>query len=214
MNAKKPVRVVIVEDDPGFLENVNLLFVDTPLIEVAGLYTTGKDAIKGILKKRPDAALIDLGLPDISGVEIIKEISKKGCNTELLVLTVYNDDEHLFSAIKAGAVGYIVKNEASLPEIVGAIDEAVRGGAPMSMDIARRILNEFRDIPEKLRRPEIKAITKRETEVLEYLSKGYNTRKTADALYISYETVRSHQKNIYRKLQVNSLLEAVTLFRG
>ncbi len=161
MDAKKPVRVVIVEDDPRFLESVSLLFVDTPSIEVAGSYTTGKDAIKGIIEKRPDVALIDLGLPDISGVEIIKEISEKGCNTELLVLTVYNDDEHLFSAIKAGAVGYIVKNEASLSEIVSAIDEAVKGGAPMSMDMARRILNEFREIPKKLRRPEIKALTKR-----------------------------------------------------
>lgn len=208
-----PVNVVIVEDDQRFLESLRLLFNNTPSIKLSGAYSTGKDAIKGITGKYPEVALIDLGLPDMPGVDVIREVSRSGCNTEMLVLTVYNDDEHLFPALKAGASGYIVKDEASMTEIAGAVDEVIRGGAPMSMEIARRILNEFRRGPAKPKRPELKLLTKRETEVLEQLSKGYNTRKTADALYISYETVRCHQKNIYGKLQVNSLIEAVAVFR-
>jgi len=208
-----PIKLAIVEDDRRFLESLRLLIMDIPSIEIVGTYSTGNDAVKGIIEKCPDVALIDLGLPDIPGVEVIKRISEKCSGTELLVLTVYNDDRHLFSALRAGAVGYIVKDEATHSEIVKAIDEAVKGGAPMSMDIARRILNEFQNQPERLPDPAINDLTKREIEVLEYLSRGYTARKTADALFISYETVRSHQKNIYRKLQVNSLVEAVVLLR-
>ena len=208
-----PIKLAIVEDDRRFLESLRLLIMDTPSIEIVGTYSTGNHAIRGIIDKCPDVALIDLGLPDIPGVEVIKRISEKCSGTELLVLTVYNDDRHLFAALRAGAVGYIVKDEATHSEIVKAINEAVKGGAPMSMEIARRMLTEFQKQPERLPDPAINQLTKREIEVLEYLSRGYTARKTADALFISYETVRSHQKNIYRKLQVNSLVEAVVLLR-
>jgi len=208
-----PISTVIVEDDHQFLAGLMLLFKDNSAIELAGVYSRGKDAVVGIIERSPDVALIDLGLPDISGVDVIRELRMKNCRTEMIVLTVYNDDEHLFPALKAGASGYIVKDEVSMDEIIGAIKEVVRGGAPMSMEIARRILHEFREGAERSRRPELELLTKREKEVLEYLSKGYNARKVAETLCISYETVRCHQKNIYRKLQVNSLIEAVAVFR-
>ncbi len=104
-----PIRVVIIEDNPKFLEEVSLLLDDSSAIEVIGKYITGKDGINGILEKKPDIALVDLKLPDISGIEVIKTVSGKECKTELLVLTFFDDDEHLFSALKAGANGYILK---------------------------------------------------------------------------------------------------------
>lgn len=137
-----PIRVAIVEDDLKFLEGVSLMLGDSPSIKVVGKFTRGRDAIQGILEKRPDVALVDLELPDISGAEVIKAVLEKGCGTELLVLSCWEDDGHLFSALRAGAGGYIVKNEAS--RVVKAIEEVVNGGAPMSMGIARRVLSSRR----------------------------------------------------------------------
>jgi len=204
------IRIVVVEDDIQYLEEITLLLKSSS-IDIIGTYTTGKSGLKGILEKRPQVALIDLGLPDISGLEIIKEIFNKDFETELLVLTVYDDDEHLFSALKSGAVGYIVKSEATPSDIVKAIKEVVRGGAPMSPGIARKILKTFR---EDKKRKNFKDLTSREKEILEYLSRGFGPKKVAQLLNISYETVRVHLKNIYRKLQVNSLIEAIAVYRG
>ncbi len=204
------IRIVVVEDDIQYLEEITLLLKSSS-IDIIGTYTTGKSGLKGILEKRPQVALIDLGLPDISGIEIIREIFNKDFETELLVLTVYDDDEHLFSALKSGAVGYIVKSEATPSDIVKAIKEVVRGGAPMSPGIARKILKTFR---EDKKRKIFKDLTSREKEILEYLSRGFGPKKVAQLLNISYETVRVHLKNIYRKLQVNSLIEAIAVYRG
>ncbi len=207
------IKVVIVEDDIQFLEEIALL-LELSNIEVVGKYHTGREGVKGILRKRPDVALIDLGLPDISGMEVVRGVLEKGSKTEMLVLTVYDDDEHLFSALKAGAVGYIVKSEISFPEVVDAVKEVVRGGAPMSSGIARRILKAFREEKDREKSKVLQQLTLREKEILECLSRGFSTRKTAQLLGISYETVRVHLKNIYRKLQVNSLIEALAVFKG
>jgi len=206
-----PIQIAIVEDDLRFLEELRFLLDGSPFIQIIGTYTTGKEAIKGIIEKCPDVALIDLGLPDISGIEVIKAIFKKHCNTELVVLTVYDDDEHLFSALKAGATGYIVKDEISLSEITRVVKEVINGGAPMSRGIAKRVLNEFRNIY-KDTQPKFQNLTNRETEILNYLAKGYTPKKLAEILNISYETVRSHLKNIYRKLRANSMIEALAKF--
>lgn len=209
-----PIRVVIVEDDLRFLEGLCLLLEGSPSIEVVGRFTKGGDAIMGILEKCPDVALIDLGLPDISGVEVIRRIKERGLKTESLVLTIYDDDEHLFQALRAGAAGYIVKSEASLSEVAKVMEEVIKGWARIPMGIARRILAELRESPEKDSAPELKSLTKRELEILQLLAKGYGTREIADTLSIGYETVRRHQKNIYKKLQVNSMIESVALFKG
>lgn len=208
------IRVAVLENDRRYRDSLSLVFKNNPSIEPVGWYSAGKEAIQGILDNHPDVALVDLGLPDISGVEVIQEVIRRGCKTDLLVLTVYNDDAHLFSALEAGAVGYILKGEASPAEIVHAVQDTVRGGAPMSMTLARRILKELRSKADAARKPELRELTRREIELLEHLSRGFSTRKAAEALNISYDTVRSHQKNIYRKLRVNSVLEAVAVFRG
>lgn len=210
----KKIRVALVEDNLNFLEGINALLVDSPLIESLGQYTRGRDAITGIIETCPEIALIDLGLPDIKGIEVIEKVSEAGCNTEFLILTVCDDDASLFSALRAGAVGYLVKSEASHSEILKAIQEVINGGAPMSVGIARRIIQEFQAVQRRPKNPKVQDLTSREREILELVSKGFTTRRVADALCVSYETVRHHQKAIYRKLQVHSLVEAVAAFRG
>lgn len=207
-----PIRVAIVENDPKYLNGVNRLLQSLPSMEVVGKFTRGEEAIQGIGEKRPDVAFIDLGLPDKPGEEVIRAVSAKGCRTELLVLTRYDDDEHLFAALRAGATGYIVKSQVSPSELARAVEEAMRGGAPMSMGIARRVLKEFGKIPPKGERPEFRELTRREVEVLELLAQGYSRRKIATFLGISEETVHSLLKSIYEKLHVNKALEAAAVY--
>jgi len=207
-------RVALVEDNCTFRAELEGLLANASLIEVVGTYTKGEEAIEGIIALRPEVALIDLGLPDMSGIEIIQHLVAEKCMTECVVLTIFDDDDHLFPALQVGAVGYIVKSEISLPEVMTAIQEVTQGGAPMSFSIARRILQEFKTPRRPAKQAQGQHLTKREVEILKYVEQGFTTRKVAEVLYIDYKTVRSHQKNIYRKLQVHSLVEAVAVFRG
>ena len=158
------IQIAIVEDDPQFLGEVGLLLEGSPSLEVVGQFTRGREAIEGIVEKRPRVALIDLGLPDLSGVEVIRAVSERGSGTELLALTVYDDDDHLFAALRAGAVGYIVKGEMSLPEVLKTVEDVIGGRASMSMGLARRILEAFREVPRKEQKAELQGLTERELD--------------------------------------------------
>jgi len=127
------IRVALVEDNHQFLAELCTLLAEVPFIETVGSYTTGKAALTGIVRTCPDVALIDLGLPDFSGIELIWSLAERRCSTECLALTAYVDDAHLFAALEAGAVGYLVKDEASLATLVQVIQEAKDGGAPVSL---------------------------------------------------------------------------------
>jgi len=205
------IRVALVDDNKEFLGELAAFLEHAPETQVVGRFTTAHDALAGIPLSRPDVALVDLGLPDRSGIDVIENLSRNGLSTEFLVLTVYDDDQHLFPALKAGAVGYIVKETATHTTLIDSIREATQGGAPMSLGIARRVLTNFHTPP--ARDPRWECLSEREVEVLEYLAKGYHTKRVATLLNIAYGTVRCHQKNIYKKLHVNSLLEAVTRFQ-
>jgi DNA-binding NarL/FixJ family response regulator len=211
MDKDGPIRVAVVEDNAEFRDELCALLAAAPATELAGRYATGAAALAGISNARPDVTLIDLGLPDLSGVEVIRRLRSNEVPTEFLVITVYDDDQHLFAALEAGAVGYIVKERAVNAELIAAIEEAVQGGAPMSLGIARRVLARFRRSAEN--QAPLPELTRREREVLEHLAGGFNAKKAAEMLGITYATIRCHQKSIYRKLHVNSLLEAVTVFR-
>lgn len=209
---EEPIRVAVVEDNTEFLDELCALLAASPSTALVGRYTNGVDAIAGIARERPDVTLIDLGLPDVTGVDVIRQLRRANVGTEFLVITVYDDDRHLFAALEAGAAGYIVKERAAEAALVAAIEEAVQGGAPMSFGIARRVLARFHHHDEDA--PPLPELTRREHEVLEHLANGFNTKKAAEMLNISYGTIRCHQKSIYRKLHVSSLLEAVTVFRN
>ncbi len=212
MKNTRPIEVAIVEDNKRYLDELGQLLTNSPGIQVVGQYVNGKDACKEITHLNPDVTLIDIDLPDISGVDVIERVSSQGCPTEFLVLTVYDDDAHLFSALQAGAVGYIIKGSTSLQEIESAIREVVDGGAPMSRVIAKRVLETFHPSPQNSRKTKFDELTKREIQILEYIKRGYSTKKVAEELHISYETVRTHLKNIYQKLHVHTLVEAMLLY--
>jgi DNA-binding NarL/FixJ family response regulator len=208
------IRIALVEDNRQFLAEVSALLAEVSEFEVVGAYPTGEAALSGIVQTRPDIALVDIGLPGISGVEVVRGLAERDCSTECLVLTAFDDDAHLFAALAAGAVGYIVKDEASLQALVDLIQEAKSGGAPMSLGIARRVLDTFRVGPREAAAPSVENLTAREREILEYRVQGFSTKKVAQALHISYETVRRHQKTIYEKLHVHSMVEAIAMVSG
>jgi DNA-binding NarL/FixJ family response regulator len=212
VNRERSIDVAIVEDNTRYLDELGLLLGNTENLRVVGQYSSGKEAVEQITKLNPDVTLIDIELPDISGVEVIEQVSSRGCPTEFLVLTVYDDDAHLFSALQAGAVGYIVKGSTSLKEIESAIHEVIDGGAPMSRVIAKRVLETFKSASPNARKTKFDELTKREIQILEYIKLGYSTKKVGEELQISYETVRTHLKNIYQKLHVHTLVEAMLVF--
>lgn len=212
LNRERSIDVAIVEDNKRYLDELALLLGNAENLRVVGQYGNGKDAVDQITKLNPDVTLIDIELPDISGVEVIEQVSSRGCPTEFLVLTVYDDDAHLFSALQAGAVGYIVKGSTSLQEIESAIHEVIDGGAPMSRVIAKRVLETFKSAAPNARKTKFDELTKREIQILEYIKLGYSTKKVGEELQISYETVRTHLKNIYQKLHVHTLVEAMLVF--
>lgn len=212
INSSRPViEVALVEDNERYLNELSSLLSECIDIKIIGKYKQGRQAVEEIISKRPDVTLIDMELPDISGVEVIKTVSEVGCTTEFLVLTVYEDDAHLFPALQAGALGYILKGSTSLDEVVQAIHDVIDGGAPMSSSIAKRVLETFKNV-RPAKKAKFQDLTKRELQILEYVNRGYSTRKVADDLHISYETVRSHLKNIYQKLHVHTAVEALLLY--
>ena len=197
------IRVAIVEDDADVRESLRLLIGDDPGFSVVGDFGDCESALSALPATRPEVVLMDLDLPGISGIEGIRRLRAWNSPPDVLVLTIIEKDDALFQALRAGACGYLVKNDA-LEQVLEAIREVHRGGAPMSTQIARRVVESMRSQPTKA-----SPLTPRENEVLAELCKGHSYRTISDALFISEETVRRHLKNIYRKLEVHSKSEAV-----
>jgi DNA-binding NarL/FixJ family response regulator len=197
----RSLRVVVIEDDSVIREGfTNLINQSDNLICIAS-YDNCEEAIKNLVKDDPQIILMDIGLPGISGIEGTRRIKKIQTNIEIIVVTVHNDDIKVFDALCAGASGYLTKN-VSPENLLNAIDEVSNGGAPMSTNIARMVIKSFQKNAES-------PLSSRETEVLQLLGRGKSYTMIADDLFIDKETVRSHIKNIYRKLEVSSKAEAI-----
>lgn len=197
----KLVRIVIVEDDSIIREGFVSVIEEQENFICTGSYDTCEDAIKNFEKDSPDIILMDIELPGISGIEGIRRIKKVYPATDFIVITVHEDDEKVFDALCAGASGYLTKNITS-QKLVDSIVEVRNGGAPMSTGIARRVINSFHKSTES-------PLSPRETEILSHLSRGKSYSMIADELFINKETVRTHIKNIYQKLNVNSKAAAL-----
>jgi DNA-binding NarL/FixJ family response regulator len=206
-----PIRFAIVEDNPGTRRNlVELLSGDSGL-HCLDSYPTGEAALLGIPNQTPDVALVDINLPGISGIECVALLKKKLPELRVLMLTTYEDSDLIFSSLRAGASGYLLK-DTTPSELIHAIEQVHAGGAPMSMQVARKVVDHFHHIQQPL--SEMESLTKREQELLALLAKGYFYKEIAEQLGITLNTVRTHVHAIYEKLHVQSRTEAAIKFLG
>jgi DNA-binding NarL/FixJ family response regulator len=212
-----PTSVLIVEDEPEFLRRfTNAVLLDPELV-LAGTAGTARAAIAMLEAASPDVILLDLGLPDLDGVEVIRQAMRRPRACEVLVVSMFDDDQHVLDSIEAGAAGYLLKD--ALPEsVVTSIRELRCGGSPISPGIARRILQRFRVAlgPARAALPSrnghgssASPLTERETELLRLTAKGLSFDTISELMGISPHTVVAHVRKIYRKLAVHSRGEAV-----
>jgi DNA-binding NarL/FixJ family response regulator len=200
-------RISIVEDDRETRERLVELLSKAELYEIEGVFGTVSEASKQLPILKPDVLLLDLGLPDGSGIELITQVREKRLDTLALVISGFHDEHRVFEALEAGAKGYILKHEEE-QNVLKSIATILDGGAPISPTIAKLMLNRFsrstlqiESLPEHL--------TERQLKILKFLSQGFTAKEISEKLTISYYTVTTHIKNIYEKLQVNSRIEAL-----
>lgn len=202
------MRLVLVEDDPILLESLKLLLSGEPDITVVGAFSRAEDALRSLKKVAPEVMLADLGLPGMSGIELIKKAKEELPELEIMAHTVFEDRENVFSAIKAGSSGYILKG-SSPREIVEAIYEINKGGAPMSPKIARKVIQEFQEDSGE----DEYVLSQRERNIVKCIEQGLTYKAIAIRLSISSHTVHTHIKNIYEKLQAKDRGEALVKAR-
>ena len=201
-----PIKVAIVEDQPDVRKGLRILIDTTPGFQCVICDASMEQALASMDSASPDVALVDIGLPGMSGLDGIRRIRELHPNVLPLMLTVYDDDQRIFAAMCAGACGYLLKK--SPPErLIQAIEELVNGGAPMSPEVARRVVSLFRQF-----RPPDSAmyrLTPQEQKLLKLLGDGHHYKTAASEMGLSVHTVHFHMRSIYQKLEVHSKSEAV-----
>jgi DNA-binding NarL/FixJ family response regulator len=204
------IRIAVVEDHDDTRENLQRLFNQEPGLQLLCACASAHEAMERIPPCQPDVVLMDIHLPEISGIECVARLKQRLPALHVLMWTVYEDDELILSALKAGASGYLLKRTPPA-RLVEAVAEVRNGGAPMSGEIARKVVASFHASPPSTA---AEALTQREEEVLRLLARGFVAKEVAAQLGISYDTVRTHLKHIYEKLHVRSRTEAVLKFLG
>lgn len=206
----RPISVALVEDDDGARARLVASICAEPTMRLAGDWRTGAEALAHLATEAPDVLLVDLGLPDMSGLEVVRATAARHAQCDILVVTVFGDEETVLAALEAGARGYLLKGAASR-DIREDIRELRHGGSPLSPVIARQVLKRLQgraaraapaDNAEAL-------LTAREHEILNAIARGFSYAETARLLGISIQTVHTHLKHVYRKLAVHSKTEAV-----
>lgn len=201
------IKILAYEDRDSMRDSIKMLLSTVIEFNLLEIFGSCKNVLQQIDEFRPDVILMDIDLPGINGIEAVKMIKNKFPELFIIMLTVFEDDDKIFESIKAGANSYILKKNIPM-ELSSAIINTSNGGASISPGIAGKVLNAFRKIessPDKKKY----GLSKREFEVLGYLVKGFSYKMIANETFVSIETIRSHIKNIYIKLQVNSATEAV-----
>lgn len=204
-----PIKVSVVEDIPELRTGLVSLLEWDERFEAVSSHHDADSAIDHIIAMQPDIVVMDINLPGMNGIQCVNALKKDCPKTQFIMFTIYEDDEHLFNALEAGASGYILK-KASQNKILDSIEELYNGGAPMSTSIARKVINRFKE-PEK---KEALNITDREKEILTLLSKGLLYKEIGEQLHITTGTVKQHIHNIYEKLHVQNRTEAINKFIG
>jgi DNA-binding NarL/FixJ family response regulator len=199
------IKVAIIEDQVKFRQCLEVLIDGTEGFQCAGAFRSMEEALDKISRDTPDVVLADIGLPGMSGIEGVRVLSASHPGLQVLMLTVYDDDERIFDALCAGACGYLLKKTPP-SRLLEAVKEAAGGGAPMTPEVARRVIKLFREIHPPERDCEL---TPHEIRLLNMLVAGHNYRTAAAELGVTSHTVAFHLQNIYQKLHVHSKTEAV-----
>ncbi len=199
-----PVSIIIFEDNEPLRESLVVLLKSSAEYIVSGDYNHCREAANIIRRSNPDVVIMDIDLPEKSGIEGTRIIKETKPDTAVIMYTMFEDDKKIFESLCAGANGYILKTTTPY-KLFDAIKEVMEGGAPMSPTIARRVLQSF----QQKNAQKAYDLSKRENEILHLLTEGYSIKLIASELGIAYETVRSHLKNIYSKLHVNCGKEAI-----
>jgi DNA-binding NarL/FixJ family response regulator len=211
------ITVAIIEDNPEFMSRFVAIIEADSDFTLAGVAASGSEGIALIDKGRADLYLVDLGLPDISGIDVIQHAVDTHPDSEVMVITVFGDEQHVIASIEAGATGYLLK-DSSAQEIAESIRTLREGGSAVSPVIARKVLQRFQTprpaapaalAPSASTEDEAGTLSEREVQILKDLAKGLSFREIGEARFISAHTVARHVKNIYRKLTVHSRGEAV-----
>ncbi|GHG76428.1 response regulator transcription factor [Comamonas sp. JC664] len=220
-----PIRVFVVEDQTKILKNQLRLFENHPEMDIIGTALSGEAALEEVPKLMPDVLLLDLGLPRMSGIDVTREVKARFPKIEILIFTIFDEEDKVLEAVKAGASGYLLKG-APVDKIIEAIKEVRAGGTVIQPNLARRLLRHFRVEPDASPTPTapaaepapsdapleplLKPLSDREREILQLIAKGVSNSEAARLLDLSKATIRTHLEHIYRKLEVTNRVEAVT----
>jgi DNA-binding NarL/FixJ family response regulator len=200
-----PIKVSIVEDNDQIREGLSVLINGSTGFQCVATYPTAENALKYLPAQKPDVVLMDIQLPGMSGIECVRELKRLLPELQIMMLTIYEDDDNVFKSIVAGASGYVLKKTPP-SELMDGISDLHNGGSPMSDRIARKVVQAFQQMGKSSR--ETENLTQRESEVLSYVAKGFQDKEIAEKFFLSSETVRTHLRNIYKKLHVRSRTEA------
>jgi DNA-binding NarL/FixJ family response regulator len=200
------ISLVIVEDLDEVRDGLQQFISLNTEFKVLDTYVTAEEAIYELPALKPDIVIMDINLPGLNGIECIRELKDKIPKTQFMMFTVYENDEKVFEALKAGATGYLLKN-TGLVQLIEALKELYNGGSPMSANIARKLVNIFQE--QERSKVSVEVLSQRENEVLQQLAKGLLYKEIAEKLSISTSTVRQHIHKIYEKLHVQNRTEAL-----
>ena len=216
-----PIRVFVVEDQTKILKNQLKLLEGHPELSIIGTALSGETGLEEVRRLKPDVLLLDLGLPRMSGIDVTRVVKAELPQIEILIFTIFDEEDKVLEAVKAGASGYLLKGTPA-DKMVEAIKEEHQGGTVIQPSLARRLLKHFRvgeapPAPEPTsggnpprEEPEGKKLSARETEILQLIAKGVSNSEAATMLTLSKATIRTHLEHIYRKLEVTNRVEAVT----
>ena len=205
------IHVAVVEDNSEIRQGVSFIINSTEGFSCIA-FGNAEEALEKIPNKLPEVVLMDINLPGINGIECTRKLKEKYPELQIMICSVYDDDDNVFNALEAGANGYIVKSAAG-EKLLSSIRELHNGGSPMSSSIARKVVARFQRLNSgKALQSEPKedySLTTRENEILDLLAQGYRNKELAEKLFVSVNTIRTHVYNVYEKLHVNSRIEAL-----
>ena len=212
-----PIRVYVVEDQTKILKNQLKLLETSKDIQIIGTALSGETAVEEVPRLLPAVLLLDLGLPRMSGIDVTRVVKKIAPQVEILIFTIFDEEDKVLEAVKAGASGYLLKGTPA-DRIIEAIKEVRSGGTVIQPNLARKLLKHFRvpapgeaELPPLLAaEPQLKPLSEREKEILQLIAKGVSNSEAARMLTVSKATIRTHLEHIYRKLEVTNRVEAVT----